>query len=343
MMKPTCIRFIPLALTVALWTPFLSAAWAAVRIEASVDGRPWRAASAVSIRQDQTIALRVTPAAGVEIQWYRIIPDISVRYHNAGWPWDPDAYQWKGFDAIRYSREEMTRLRNMPEIDPFQDPAANGDSLLSRLRRFLFQDRPASDAAGKLPLGSFWFQAVLVNDQGTVSSPGLERNDARGLSPQVFRISVRQNDDLLGHLATYFNVPAVFGSVPYQVRHYIGIDCADVLMAAYALWKKQPIETDYNVAMVTRKFPVRARCRIADGVPDAVVRWETEIRPGDFIAVRYDGARQFQHIGALYADAGRPGVLDAADVILHAGPDPLHFTTLASGIFDGEIVVLRPR
>lgn len=328
-----------------LWAVLLAVlpptGWArAMRIDARIDGGSWRTVDAVSVRRDQSVRLRVPADPDAEIRWYRIIPDASVRYHNAGWPWMPDAYQWKGFDTIRYFREELTRFRNSREINPFLETDTRG--LTARLRDFFFSPEAAADGTEALPLGSYWYQAELIKPGGTDSSPGLEGNDARGLSPRVFRISVRQSDDLLGHLTTYFNVPAVFGSVPYQVRHYIGIDCADVLMAAYALWKRKPVEKDYNVAMLTRKFPLKARCRIVEGVPDTIVHWNTVIRPGDFIAVRYDGARQFQHIGALYADKGRAGVLDEADIILHAGPDPLQFSPLASGVFDGEVVILRP-
>ena len=33
---------------------------------------------------------------------------------------------------------------------------------------------------------------------------------------------------------------------------------------------------------------------------------------------------------------------DADDLVLHAGPAPLHYSSLASGVFDGDVVILRP-
>jgi hypothetical protein len=51
---------------------------------------------------------------------------------------------------------------------------------------------------------------------------------------------------------------------------------------------------------------------------------------------------QYQHIGVLYSDKNNNGLLDADDLVIHAGPDPLHFSNLGSGEFNGTIVILRP-
>jgi hypothetical protein len=64
--------------------------------------------------------------------------------------------------------------------------------------------------------------------------------------------------------------------------------------------------------------------------------------PGDFIAVNYDDSKRYHHIGALYSDHNGNGLLDADDIVLHAGPAPLHFTALSSGAFDGDVVILKP-
>ncbi|MHC4711179.1 MAG: hypothetical protein ACYTA3_12370 [Planctomycetota bacterium] len=58
--------------------------------------------------------------------------------------------------------------------------------------------------------------------------------------------------------------------------------------------------------------------------------------------MKYPGGRQYQHIGALYTDQNGDAVLDEADLVLHAGPDPLHWSVLQSGMFDGTVVILRP-
>jgi hypothetical protein len=129
----------------------------------------------------------------------------------------------------------------------------------------------------------------------------------------------------------------------YQVKNYIGIDCADVLMAAYCKSNNLPVSKDYNVAMLVSKFKIVAKSRMIDGEPESEIRWQKEVEAGDFIAVRYSEAGQYQHIGVLYSDHNENSILDGEDLILHAGPDPLHFSKLESGVFDGTVVILRTR
>ena len=50
---------------------------------------------------------------------------------------------------------------------------------------------------------------------------------------------------------------------------------------------------------------------------------------------------RYQHIGVLYADANRNGILDEDDTVIHAGFAPLHFSKLKNG-FNGEIIIVRP-
>lgn len=37
------------------------------------------------------------------------------------------------------------------------------------------------------------------------------------------------------------------------------------------------------------------------------------------------------------------GLLSKADLLLHAGPLPLQYTTLKEGKFDGHVVILEPK
>jgi hypothetical protein len=137
-------------------------------------------------------------------------------------------------------------------------------------------------------------------------------------------------------------------------------------MAAYGKWKQKQIEKNYNVAMLVNQFPKVAEFEFLEGRADKELRWGKElrqgkesrwrkelkrekeirwgrnVRSGDFIAVRYRGSRQYQHIGALFADANKNGVLDGGDIVIHAGPAPLHFSYLREGNFDGHVVTLRP-
>jgi hypothetical protein len=192
-------------------------------------------------------------------------------------------------------------------------------------------------------VGSFWFQ-VEVAHQGRVSySPGIESCDERGLSTKVFRVAVRDGEGYLGYLTSFHNVPGVFGSVTYQSHNYLGVDCADVLMAAYGRWKGKAMEKNYNVAMLVTEWPHVHAFDLDAGTPTPKTRWSDDVRPGDLVAVRYDGARQYQHVGALYRDANANAILDGEDLVLHAGPWPLRASRLKEGNFDGHVVVMRPR
>jgi hypothetical protein len=139
----------------------------------------------------------------------------------------------------------------------------------------------------------------------------------------------------------FFNVPGLFGCTADQSYHYIGIDCADVLVAAHRRWRGLGQGDDINVAWLVDHWRKIASCQIVEGVPKMTLRWETEIRPGDAIAVRYTPGKSFMHIGALHEDANHNGLLDAADEILHAGPQALHVSKLREKGFDGEVVILR--
>lgn len=321
-----------------------------ISIEARIDGGTWRSATAIEPVMGQAVLLRVEKIEGASIQWFQIVPDINIRYNNAVWPWLPNAYKWKGFDDIKYSRIPLRRFGGkwVIHLGSGKDGAARAsappleqDALGAYLARHLWGSKREADSFSHSDIGTFWFQAEVVKENQTWKTPGIESKDHRGISPDVFRVSIKQDDGFMGNLTSYFNVPAVFGSTPYQVKNHIGVDCADVLMAAYCKAKNMPITKDYNVAMLTSKFKTVARSRVNDGEPDTDIHWQEEVRVGDFIAVKYHDGGQYQHIGALYGDHNKNGILDGEDLILHAGPDPLHLSKIKSGVFDGTVVVLR--
>ena len=308
---------------------FLPAPWAgALTIQSQVAGGKWTQSKAIYPLKGQEVRLRVAPIPGASIRWYKIVPDIGKLYHNAGWPWDKDAYHWLGFEKIGYRRCELPSSRGQWEIDPFSDPGCGPDTASDYYRR---------------DVGSFWFEAETEGPNGLEDSPGLEKTGDKGLSPEVFRVSIRDGKGYLGYLSSLFNVPAVFGATPYQCSNFIGVDCSKALMTAFYLSKGQTLTRDENVANLVTRLPVVARFHLEKGRPGKEVRWQRDIRPGDFIAVKYDGARSFQHIGALYEDADGNGVLDEGDLVLQAGPEPLHLSKLADGSFDGEVVCVRPK
>ena len=324
----------------------------AIVIQSSIDGGRWMKNTAAYPLKGQKIVLKVNNVPGGTIQWYQIFPDISKIYKNANHPWEKNPYQWAGFAKIIYHKEELNRFRGQWKMQPFEtrnsEPGTrNIGNAVSGLKRYLPWFRSSGDKSAHSgyyhkDVGSFWFQAEVEKDGRISRTPGIEDSDERGLSPKVFRISIRDGKGFTGYLTSFFNVPGLFGSIPYQSSNYIGADCADVLMAAYRKWKGKKSRKDYNVAMLVGKFPKVDEFDLARGMPDKQVKWGKKIRAGDFIAVRYEGRRQYQHIGALFSDANKNGVLDGSDLVIHAGPSPLNHSYLREGGFDGHVMILRP-
>lgn len=318
-----------LALLLALALP---AAAAPLSIEWSVSSGPWSSARALSPLAGAQVRLRVKAGPGAKVRWYQLIPDLDTMYKNANFPWERDAYKWAGFAKMRVDREELRRFRDRPEIELF---AARRRAKLGDWTEY---ESPLPRSAFYHPdAGSFWFQAEVEEGRVTRRSPGLESSDHRGLSPSVLRVSVREVPGYLGWVTSYFNVPALFGSVPWQTDHYLGADCADTLVGAHGHWSGALSSVNYNVDRLVAELPAVAE--VDSGSPDTV-RWGETVRAGDLVAVRYPGARRYQHVGVLVSDDGN-GVLDDGDAVLHAGPLPLQLDRLGSGPFGGHLKVLR--
>jgi len=314
-----------------------------VTVKARINDGPWTTSAAIYPLKGEKVTLTVDKVPGATTKWYQIIPDISKIYKNCNHPWEPDPYKWVGLAKIEYSRKERTDWRGKCEVEPLA-PAPDTQphrSVLDALKAVLGSNN--STQHSYKDVGSFWFQVEVEKNGRTQRSPGIEDSDKKGLSPRVFRISVREGDGFLGYVTSFLNVPGVFGSVPYQSNNYIGIDCCDVVVAAYGKWKNRTITKDYNVDMLVTKLPRLAEFDLESGRPDKTLRWGKDVRPGNLIAVKFKGAKRYQHIGALYGDADKDGVLSRDDLVIHAGPLPLHHSYLREGGFDGHIMVLDPQ
>jgi len=322
----------------SLPNPFVEATknkTATLSIYSQIGTNQWRNSPAVLLEKDEKLSLKIEKIAGASIRWYQIFPDITQRYNNAYWPNEPKAYQWKGVDEVSYVREEIPAFRGQWTISLYND---------NRFQYRLPKNTVTESRFFSTFAGSFWYQVEVLRDGRILRSPGVEDNTSQGLAVDVFRLTLCPNKtDYINHLMGFFNVPGIFGSTIRQSTNYIGVDCADVLMAAYAKWKKIPNEKNYNVAMVVDKFSKASEFNLQNGNPDIDVLWDKHVRVGDFIAVRYQGARSYQHIGALYSDKNKNGSLDSSDIVIHAGPDPLHLSELKAGNFNGHVVILRPR
>lgn len=314
----------------------------ALAIAARIENGPWQKETSIYPLKGQKVTLKVKQTSGGMPRWYQIVPDISKIYKNANLPSDPNPYKWIGLAKIDYSRRELTRFRGQWEVQPFpaedSNPASGNHTALSFLLATL-----SPHCHYHRHVGSFWFQVEVEKDGNVERSSGIEDCDKKGLSPKVFRVSVRDGDGFIGYLNTFFNVPGLFGSIPYQSNNYIGADCCKALLAAYGVWGGKKITKEYSVAMLVDRVPKVAEFNISGGKPDREIRWGKDIHPGNFIAVKYDGAKTYQHIGALHSDADNDGVLSKGDLVLHAGPLPLHYSAISEGCFDGHVVILDHR
>ena len=301
-----------------------------LKIESKKKNSTWKTGS-IAMNQGDTLSLRVANPGdqSSEIRWFQIVPDISRTYKNANHPWEENPYKWVGFGKITYQRREIVTWRTRWEIDEV-------DTAVFKI--------PGSARYYQNNLGSFWIDAEVKMGERRKRTVGLQENNERNLSPKVFRLTIRKNDGYIGHLTGFFNVPGLFGSNPYQSNNYIGVDCADVLVAARRQWINRVDAKDYNVAMLVSAWPRVAKFQLNRGAPSdgKTVTWGKSIKPGDIIAVKYEGRSRYQHIGALYEDSNENGILDGADTVIHAGPEALHTTRLRRGSFDGEVVILRP-
>ncbi|MFC1834902.1 hypothetical protein ACFL2Q_09230 [Thermodesulfobacteriota bacterium] len=314
-----------------------------ISIQSRIDNGPWRKSRAIYPMKGQEVVLRVKRIPGATVSWYRIIPDLSTMYKNANFPWDKDPYKWAGLAKIKYKKKELPRFKGKWEIRPSHRSTDEEPRGRSWVQHLLMKRKPVESEYLHETVGSFWFQVVVKKDGKTLRSYGIEDRDKRGLSPRVFRVSIRDGNGYLGYLTSFFNVPGLFGSIPYQSYNYIGADCADVLMAAYYRWRGIRMRKDWCVAAIVTKIPKVASFDVARGKPKKKIKWGGTVKPGDLIAVRYSGRKQYQHIGALYKDANRNGLLDGSDIVIHAGPRPLQYEFLREGGFDGHVVVLRLR
>lgn len=328
--------------TIAILALLLSAPVAqAVTIESRVQGEEWSADPVVSCRVTDRVELRVRETPGATIRWYRIRADLRTRYANARSPGRGGG--WRGHDRINYEREELRSLRGDWSVEPFRN--AIRPSPLDAVRRWL------TLRTWRFPLtfrrwqrddvGTFWFQAEVERDGAIERSPGIADADHRGLSPSVFRVTLREGDDFLGCLTGFYNVPGVFGSTLHQSRNHIGVDCADVLVSAWAEYTGRPARRNWSVALLVDHLDHVAEFTISHGGLSERPSWGDVVREGDLVAVRYRGGATYGHIGALTGDTDGSGVLDAGDVVLHAGPLALAPVLLGHGAFEGRCVVLR--
>jgi len=186
-----------------------------ILIQSSIDNGPWVKDTAIYPLKGRIVVLKVDRIPEAKIKWYQIVPDISKIYKNANFPWEKDPYKWVGLAKIDYHRKELTKYRDIWQITPFDDennPEVR-DKESSSYRSF--QDKTANSRFYHKDVGSFWFQVEIAQEGKIYRSPGIEDSDEKGLSPKVFRVSIRDGNRYIGYLTSFFNVPGLFGSTTY--------------------------------------------------------------------------------------------------------------------------------
>lgn len=250
--------------------------------------------------------------------------------------------RWQGYDPIAYFERPL--------------PAATGPRLVVRDSR---PSDPAVDVRGGL--GTLRYAARVELSRGAVTTPGAEAVGQTGIEPSVLRVSFRSGDDLPGWLATYFNVPQVFGSAGgpanHQTDRFVGADCADVVIGALRASGHRDVQYT-SVGGLTRyaRFVTETLRTTDDGriVTDddarrpVTLRFGEDVRRGDIVILDYvDFAalpRAWDHVGVLGDDDG-DGRLDTGDPLFHMGLDtgltvePLR----AQGVVRLRVLRLKPQ
>lgn len=166
--------------------------------------------------------------------------------------------------------------------------------------------------------GTMRFKLEARTDDGVFATAGAEAHrgsGAGGLRDHVHRVSLRRDDGYLGQLTELYGQPYIWASGgtsdrAHQSERLEGADCADfVVYGMRRLGHAIPYTWTEGLRDHTRNLG--SGSPRADGVyVDAGGRPLPFPAPGDLVLFP-------RHVGALVADRGVPGVLDAADIMAH--------------------------
>ena len=283
-------------------------------------------------------AAQIRPFAALgatSVRWSRVEP----RQHHVDTPapnapnpaysnsvlFGPQHGRWLGYDTLEYVE---TPLPTQPGPSVVVTRAVPSDPRQGR-RDGLGTLRYKVDVTLRAP-------SVPGLAAGVLASPGAEATERGGVREEVFRVSFRRGDDLVGWLTSYFNVPNVFGSAGHGGRHqtdrYQGADCADVIVGAA---RRAGAQLAYTSASGLTRYarPVTGLLVMDE---TGVYAWDGEaagepvrlavpddVRPGDIVLIDYVGftgsPRSWDHVGVLADDRGDRGRLDPLDPLLHVG------------------------
>lgn len=284
---------------------------------------------------EREVQVKRWAGAAIAWRWYKVEPlmmhkdkgnDPTVPsflwYTNAYVPGSPKQSKgWIGFDKIQYADNLLTSSTGAWRIVADAHPT----------------DRRYDFAGG---LGTMRFKLAAELDGKPRKTPGAEATNYFGIEPKVFRLSVRRDDTLLGHALAFINLPGVYGSHELQVEHRIGVDCADLMVAAWRGKTGSKMEYTSVNGLIEKMEPVggvwllsreqsreRRSPERQTPIDDAVLTPETpgekplHCEPGMVIVFDYPGTVKgyYDHIGMLY-ELGPNNLLTAQSLMLHCGP-----------------------
>lgn len=342
------------ALAVLLSGPQALAQVRSARVVAEVDGAPV-AGRSVQVALGQRVVLRVEGVGargrveaipeGSRVRFFRVESTLAhvafappnpgnVAFSNAVL-FGPRHGRWIGYDRLEYTQS--------PVVNGGGFELGEGFVRVSGAR----PSDPRRDVHGDA--GSVWIAAEVTLPDGSVVATASARDvDRIGLSANVMRVSFRESNDFVGWLSTYFNVPDVFGSngssgAMHQTDRYTGADCADVLIGAMRAAGAAGMQYTSVAGIGTYANAVSGVLRFAPEGAATTLRWGSDARRGDMVAIDYSAdphnelPRAWDHIGVLVRDSGpngQPdGVLGPEDVIRHMG---------VMGLADGPIGAQGP-
>jgi cell wall-associated NlpC family hydrolase len=254
-------------------------------------------------------------AGALTLRWYRVEPGVEDMSNEQSGKFR--------YEPIPYDETEIAAWRDQThpraDVHPTRTPDRGGG------------------------LGTMRYKLAVVRAGVTRATPGAEArrgSGSGGLTDAVHRVSLRGDDSYLGWLGELYGQPYIWASaggsnVTHQSERLEGSDCADFVVYG---WRRLGHDVPYTW---TGGLPGLTRLRAsgardprgvyvdARGVPLAAPA------PGDLLLFP-------RHVGVFVRDLGVAGVLDDADVMVHALFESPHEQALAdSGYADRPVEVRR--
>ncbi len=230
----------------------------------------------VYAKQGQSVTLHamLKGAEAKEVHWFKIEPTVGAIDNTT-----PSFH----FEPVTYSETAL--------------PACDGNlTCPADITPTKFATVPQLPGVGTM---AYRVEAV-TKDGATLSTPGLTSTKYGGLTPEVYRVTLRRDDTLIGFASELLNTPYIFGSAGPDGRNQsdllIGSDCADLIIyARRRSGKKAEYTSSYAI---DKQAPL-----LKQGVVP---------RAGDL--VHFPGSR---HVAILFEDREPVGQVDENDLILH--------------------------